>query len=275
MNMWFIILAIKATLLLIAVIAAAAGVRRCPAATRHFVWLSGLAALLFLPFFAVMTPEWSPAWAGDWLPEYLLTDAPGAPLARQAPFADAGSSVMTQPDGFSELVATASETAGSTTGGAETGRTFDGSSVGRPLPAPMSFWLAFAWAGGAVAMLCWLLVGFARRAQLARSAVVVDGGRIADAGDIAARSLGLSRRVLLLLGDSRGVPMTWGIVRPVLFLPLVAEGWSKRRLNTVILHELAHIKRHDSLSRSLAQLARSLFWFHPLAWVSAGCLLRE
>ena len=69
--------------------------------------------------------------------------------------------------------------------------------------------------------------------------------------------------------------MTWGIVRPVLFLPVAAEGWSTRRLNAVLLHELAHIKRHDSLSRSLAQLACSVFWFHPLAWVSAGRLLRE
>ncbi len=276
MTMWFLTLTIKATLLLVAVAATAIGARRCPAATRHFVWLSGLAALLFLPFFAVTTPAWSPAWAGDWLPAYLLTDAPGAgaPVVRQAPFAD-GSSVMARPGAFAEFAATAADIAGSTPGGVETGPKFDESSVGGTVPAQMSFWLAFAWAGGAVAMLCWLVVGFVRRARLARSAVAVDGGRIAHLGDIAVRSLGLRRRVQLLLGDSRVVPMTWGTVRPVLFLPVAAEGWSTQRLNTVLLHELAHIKRHDSLSRSLAQLACSVFWFHPLAWVSAGRLLRE
>ncbi len=56
MTMWFLTLTIKATLLLVAVAAIAIGVRCCPAATRHFVWLSGLAALLFLPFFAATTP---------------------------------------------------------------------------------------------------------------------------------------------------------------------------------------------------------------------------
>jgi len=85
----------------------------------------------------------------------------------------------------------------------------------------------------------------------------------------------VQRHVRLLLGDSRVVPMTWGIVRPVLLLPAAAGDWSTRRLHTVLMHELAHIKRHDSLSRSLGQLACSVFWFHPLAWISAGRMLRE
>lgn len=277
MTTLFFSLAIKATLLLLALAVVAAGVRRNPAATRHFVWLSGLVALLLLPVFAVLTPAWSPAWAGDWLPAYLLTDTPRAvaPAVSQTSFAAVGSWVMARPHASAEVSAGASELAGSTIAAAERGAELDGSSVASALRAAMPFWLALAWAGGAVAMVCRLAVGFVRRTRLARRAVAVDGGSMADASDIAAATLGLQRRVRLLLGDSRVVPMTWGIVRPVLFLPAAAADWSTRRLHTVLLHELAHIKRHDSLSRSLAQLACSVFWFHPLAWASAGCMLRE
>ena len=277
MTAWFVGLAIKATLLLLAVVVIAAGARRSPAAMRHFVWLSGLAALLLMPVLGVLAPAWSPAWAGEWLPAYLLTDAPRAvvPAESQTSLAAIGSWVMARPDASAELYAGASDTAGSTIPAAARRPELDEASISGALRAAMPFWLALAWAGGVVAMVSWLAVGFARRTRLARRAVAVDGGALADASDIAAAALGVRRRVRLLLGDSRVVPMTWGIVRPVLFLPAAAEDWSIRRLHTVLLHELAHIKRHDSLSRSLAQLACSVFWFHPLAWIAAGRMLRE
>ncbi len=277
MTAWFLSLAIKATLLLLVVVAAAAGARRSAAATRHFVWLSGLAALLLMPVLGVLAPAWSPAWAGDWLPAYLLTDPPRAvaPAASQTPFVAVGSWVMARPDVAAHPYAGASDTAGSTIAAAERRAALDQASVSGVFSAAMPFWLALVWAGGVVAMVSWLAVGFVRRTRLARRAVAVDGGVLADASDIAATALGVQRRVRLLLGDSRVVPMTWGIVRPVLLLPAAAGDWSTRRLHTVLMHELAHIKRHDSLSRSLGQLACSVFWFHPLAWISAGRMLRE
>jgi hypothetical protein len=55
----------------------------------------------------------------------------------------------------------------------------------------------------------------------------------------------------------------WG--RSVVLLPLDADGWPADRRRAVLLHELAHVRRHDCLVRSLAQAACALQWFNPLA----------
>jgi beta-lactamase regulating signal transducer with metallopeptidase domain len=83
--------------------------------------------------------------------------------------------------------------------------------------------------------------------------------------ELAAR-LGLTRRVTLLETRETVVPMTWGIVRPVVLLPNESHDWSDERRRFVLLHELAHVKRLDVLFQSIARLACALYWFNPLAW---------
>jgi len=68
----------------------------------------------------------------------------------------------------------------------------------------------------------------------------------------------------------RQMPMTWGF-RPVILLPQGSEHWPEARLRLVLLHELAHIKRHDFHARLLTRLTCALYWFNPLVW----CLARR
>jgi BlaR1 peptidase M56 len=80
---------------------------------------------------------------------------------------------------------------------------------------------------------------------------------------------GLSRRVELRISRGPAVPMTWGTLAPKLLLPAEASEWPLERRRLVLLHELAHVARRDSFSRSLASLACALYWFHPGAWFAA------
>ena len=68
------------------------------------------------------------------------------------------------------------------------------------------------------------------------------------------------------ISDEVAQPVTLG--RHIL-LPRDAEEWDDTRLTAVLLHERAHVARHDSLLALLADLSTAVYWFHPLAWLAA------
>lgn len=79
----------------------------------------------------------------------------------------------------------------------------------------------------------------------------------------------------IYLSDRIRTPMTWGIVHPVIALPAEASAWTAERLRVVLLHEQAHIARHDFLTQLLAGVACAAYWFNPLVWVGAAAMRRE
>jgi tetratricopeptide (TPR) repeat protein len=81
-----------------------------------------------------------------------------------------------------------------------------------------------------------------------------------------AAKLGLARPVRLLFSADVAVPITAGVLRPVVLLPEGARRWNDERRRVVLLHELAHVRRADWVALLIGQAASALFWFHPLAW---------
>jgi beta-lactamase regulating signal transducer with metallopeptidase domain len=77
------------------------------------------------------------------------------------------------------------------------------------------------------------------------------------------------RRVSLRLSDSVAVPITWGTFSPKVLLPAAARQWPSERRDLVLMHELAHVERRDTLTQSAASLACALYWFNPAVWLAA------
>tara|TARA_R110002072_G_C7978294_1_gene535843 strand:- start:29319 stop:32906 length:3588 start_codon:yes stop_codon:yes gene_type:complete len=92
---------------------------------------------------------------------------------------------------------------------------------------------------------------------------------ILDAFQTACQQVGVVRPVRLLLHGDRTIPVVWGILRHRLLLPEAALAWTPEQLQSVLLHELAHIKRCDAITQLLAQVACALHWFNPLVWLAA------
>lgn len=68
-------------------------------------------------------------------------------------------------------------------------------------------------------------------------------------------------------------PAVFGFWKPTICLPVnLATQLSEQELRWVLRHELAHIKRRDSLWLSVAFLMRALHWYNPLAWFVASRL---
>jgi beta-lactamase regulating signal transducer with metallopeptidase domain len=77
------------------------------------------------------------------------------------------------------------------------------------------------------------------------------------------------RRVTLLESHDAAMPMTWGVISPVLLIPSSTEEWPEWKCRDILLHELAHIERFDCLTQMVARLACAAYWFNPLAWMAA------
>jgi beta-lactamase regulating signal transducer with metallopeptidase domain len=126
----------------------------------------------------------------------------------------------------------------------------------------------------AAGMLVWLLTAQRELTRLWRSAVPADPDW-ADLMSEAAADLRLSDRVELRLACGSVMPMTWGTRVPKIILPAEARHWTAARRRFVLLHELGHVRRRDSLTQTAAAIARTMWWFHPGSWFAARQLRLE
>ena len=146
-------------------------------------------------------------------------------------------------------------------------------SAPRPTPAPPPNWPLILWMAGCAAAAARFLAGAARTSWMLRRSVPAAHAR--PMLEELAGSLSIRRRVRVLQSASAPMPLTWGILRPVVVLPDDASAWPEARLAAVLLHELIHVRRLDLLSQAVAQVACCLFWFHPLAWLGLRELRKE
>jgi len=69
--------------------------------------------------------------------------------------------------------------------------------------------------------------------------------------------------------------LTWGALRPTILLPRASEGWPADRLETVLLHELEHIRRWDAAKQLVGVAACAVYWFNPFVWLAAKAARSE
>ncbi len=144
-----------------------------------------------------------------------------------------------------------------------------------PAPAhPPRDWsvLPLIWLAGCLGVLAWFLIGTARTAWLVRRSTEA---RCDAQGRDLARDLGIRRGVRVLACPGIPMPLTWGVLRPVLLLPPDAIQWPAARLRAALLHELVHVRRMDVLWQALAQAACCLYWFHPVVWFGLSRFRKE
>src|ERR1700744_986335 len=96
-----------------------------------------------------------------------------------------------------------------------------------------------------------------------------------DRVEVLCQKLQLKRGVHLLESTFVKVPMVIGHLKPVILIPMgLLAGLPAAQVEAVLLHELAHIRRHDYFVNFLQTLAETVFFFNPgLLWISS--LLRD
>lgn len=127
--------------------------------------------------------------------------------------------------------------------------------------------LLWIWAIGASLRLGWLVLSMVALQRWRHHATPWQGD---DAVDAARRDLGSRHgiRTPFLVSDRVTAPVTFGLWRPVVLLPVDFPTLSDDGRRAVALHELLHVTRGDVWRQLAEECLHAALWFHPaLGWL--------
>lgn len=76
----------------------------------------------------------------------------------------------------------------------------------------------------------------------------------------------------IYISDKVKTPAVYGIIKPKIILP---TEYDVNKLNFILMHEKAHIKRKDNFIRLLALIVVCFHWFNPFAWLMLKLLYSD
>ena len=78
-------------------------------------------------------------------------------------------------------------------------------------------------------------------------------------------SVSINDKENIYLCDEIDVPFIFGIFKPKIYLP---SNMADNQKEYVLLHEKAHLSRHDNLWKPVGFILLSIYWFNPLVWIA-------
>jgi GWxTD domain-containing protein len=128
-------------------------------------------------------------------------------------------------------------------------------------------WLAALWVMGVCGFSLHSLVSWMGAQRLRKTGVcLAPESWQTRVGQIAAR-MGLTQAVALYESALAEVPVVIGVLRPVILMPAgLLANFPAEQLEYFLIHELAHIRRHDYLINLLQSVAEDLLFYHPAVW---------
>lgn len=136
--------------------------------------------------------------------------------------------------------------------------------------------LPYVYAVGFLVMLIRLFAGFRQLFSLRRKELSTAPAAIAGLLQSLKSQLGIRGNVQVFLSLKAQVPMVIGFVKPAILLPFAtAAQLNTQQLESILLHELAHIKRYDYWVNILQTVVETILFFNPFAWLISRTIRRE
>jgi beta-lactamase regulating signal transducer with metallopeptidase domain len=147
------------------------------------------------------------------------------------------------------------------------GTTLSNSRVAITIPGSWATYLLLAWAAVAGIGLLRVGTGLWRIRKLRGSAAPLEHEELSTLLQKTAEDFPMGRCVEICRSDSVQVPTAIGFFRPMVLIP----GWSleelsSTELSSVVLHELAHLRRWDDWTNLLQRVVGAILFFHPAVW---------
>ncbi len=75
------------------------------------------------------------------------------------------------------------------------------------------------------------------------------------------------RRISIRQSGRFSAPLTYGVLHPVILMPISTKWENTDSLEYVLAHEYVHIRRFDSIRKLVLIVVLCVHWFNPLVWV--------
>lgn len=129
--------------------------------------------------------------------------------------------------------------------------------------------LLTAWLTGAGAILLYLMTTSFRLKKRLSSLRPVSDPALLGVLESCRRQMGVSRELRVVESDGISTPALHGILHPQLIFPRgFGTAFTQDEMRFVILHELAHVKRHDLALNWVVAVLQAFYWFNPFVWVA-------
>ena len=151
-------------------------------------------------------------------------------------------------------------------------REFLGANLGAAMPFAVLLWFL-----GVAIFSCRLAGGLWQLRSYRQEGIEPLGVDWTSRFSLLCQSLKIGRRVELLRSTIVKTPIAIGIFRPFIIVPASAFlQISPSELETIIAHELIHIRRYDPLVNMVQSVVEALFFYHPcIWWISAKIRLER
>lgn len=137
------------------------------------------------------------------------------------------------------------------------------------------------WAIGAVLLLCYItVINFILRKKVIRSSIPITNPRLKaifmDSKKMVGIGNGKFNNIPLVLQTHVKTPSIIGILKPCLLFPANLLGdLGDRELKFIVVHELIHFKRKDTIFNMLQIILCIIHWFNPFIWYASSKLKEE
>jgi beta-lactamase regulating signal transducer with metallopeptidase domain len=137
-------------------------------------------------------------------------------------------------------------------------------------------WLSAFYIIGLMLMLVRLSAGMHQLFSLKKNEIAQADTLLVEVLGSLKKRIHFERPVQLFISAKAGVPLVIGFLKPMILMPAATIAQlSTEQIETILLHELAHIKRYDYLVNILQTVVETILFFNPFVWMVSAITRRE
>lgn len=137
-------------------------------------------------------------------------------------------------------------------------------------------WVFVVWVGGIVLLGIRFLGSLIYVHQLTHKNLIAVDKHLESFFNMLKERLQVPGNVRIFLSEKVSLPVAAGILKPVVLVPIgFVNGLSQQQVETILLHELTHIKRNDYVLNLIQAIVEIILFFNPFTLLISNQIRKE